>query len=305
MLVRICHTTRFEYQMPSYDSHNEVRMRPLEGARQRCLRFELQITPDASTFEYDDYYGNRVHEFSIHDRHPALIVTAKSLVERLAGPQPPPNPTPFSAYLLEDHARNRIEYDFLSASRHVPFSEPMRKFFWLAKPDPAEDVAAYANRIVAFIRDQFVYEPGMTKVQSTADEILTAGGGVCQDFAHLTIGVLRLAGIPARYVSGYLAPAANAAVESVGAQASHAWLEAQLPGLGWTGFDPTNGCMVDERHIRVAIGRDYSDVPPMRGVYRSQGGKQVMSIELQIEPQPDPGRPPGSEPPHSGHGSNQ
>jgi len=305
MLLRICHTTRFEYQMPAYASHNEVRMKPLDGSRQRCLQFELEITPNASTFEYDDYYGNRVHEFSIHDRHPALTVTAKSLVERMPGPQPPAIPTPFGEYLLEDHARNRIEYDFLSASRHVPFSEPMRKFFWLAKPDPSEDVAAYANRIVAFIRDQFVYEPGMTKVQSTADEILSVGGGVCQDFAHLTIGVLRLAGIPVRYVSGYLAPAANSAVESVGAQASHAWLEAQLPGLGWTGFDPTNGCMVDERHIRVAIGRDYSDVPPMRGVYRSQGGKQVMSVELQIEPQPAPPRPADSEPPDSGSGPNQ
>ena len=121
---------------------------------------------------------------------------------------------PFGEYLLEDHVRNRAEYDFLNASRHVPFSEPMRKFFWLAKPDPSEDVAAYANRVVAFIRDQFVYEPGMTKVQSTADEILIVGGGVCQDFAHLTIGVLRLAGIPTRYVSGYLAPAAKAHVET-------------------------------------------------------------------------------------------
>ena len=197
---------------------------------------------------------------------------------------PPAIPTPFGEYLLEDHVRNRTEYDFLNASRHVPFSEPMRKFFWLAKPDPSEDVATYANRIVAYIRDQFVYEPGMTKVHSTADEILSVGGGVCQDFAHLTIGVLRLAGIPTRYVSGYLAPAAKSTVETVGAQASHAWLEAQLPGLGWTGFDPTNGCMVDERHIRVAIGRDYSDVPPLRGVYRSHGGMQLMSVELQIEP---------------------
>ena len=198
---------------------------------------------------------------------------------------------PFGEYLLEDHARNRLEYDFLNASRHVPFSDPMRKFFWLAKPDPSEDVAAYANRIVAFIRDQFVYEPGMTKVHSTADEILSVGGGVCQDFAHLTIGVLRLAGIPTRYVSGYLAPAANSAASSIGAQASHAWLEAQLPGLGWTGFDPTNGCMVDERHIRVAVGRDYSDVPPMRGVYRSHGGMQLMSVDLKIEPLPDLARP--------------
>lgn len=288
MLLRISHTTRFEYQMPAYDSHNEVRMKPLEGANQRCVQFELQISPHTSLFEYDDYYGNRVHGFSIHERHPELIVTAKSLVEHMSGPHPPGIAMPFGEFLLEDHVRNRVEYDYLSASRHVPFSDPMRKFFWLAKPDTSEDVAAYTNRVVAFIRDQFVYEPGMTKVQSTADEILSVGGGVCQDFAHLTIGVLRLAGIPARYVSGYLAPAAISTVETVGAQASHAWLEAQLPGAGWTGFDPTNGCMVDERHIRVAVGRDYSDVPPMRGVYRSQGGKQVMSVELQIEPQPDP-----------------
>jgi transglutaminase-like putative cysteine protease len=299
MLLRICHTTRFEYQMPAYDSHNEVRMRPLEDSHQRCLQFELQLTPDTSAFDYDDYYGNRVHAFSIHERHPALIVTAKSVVERLHGSQPPAIAMPFGEFLREDHARNRIEYDFLSASRHVPFSEPMRKFFWLAKPDPTEDVAVYANRVVAFIRDQFVYEPGMTKVQSTADEILSVGGGVCQDFAHLTIGVLRLAGIPARYVSGYLAPAAKAGMETVGAQASHAWLEAQLPGQGWMGFDPTNGCMVDERHIRVAVGRDYSDVPPMRGVYRSQGGKQVMSVELQIEPEPGTSRP------ESGNNSSQ
>ena len=288
MLLRICHTTRFEYQDPAYDSHNEVRMRPRDdGGSQRCIEFELAITPETSAIEYDDYYGNRVFSFSIHEPHPTLIVTARSLVECRPAAYPAPMPMQFGEFLLEDSARNSSEYDFLNASRHVPFSEPMRKFFWLAKPDSTEDVAKYANRVVMFIRDQFEYEPGLTKVQSTADEMLSVGGGVCQDFAHVTIGVLRLAGIPARYVSGYLAPAARQLAESVGGQASHAWLEAQLPGQGWTGFDPTNGCLVDDRHIRVAIGRDYSDVPPMRGVYRSHGGKQVMSVELQIEPQPD------------------
>src|SRR5260370_18718388 len=206
MRLRILPTTRCEYQAPAYDSLNELRMRPLEGANQRCIQFDFDLTPDTSTFEYDDYYGNPVYGFSIHDQHPELIVAAKSLVERMPGPQPLAIPTPFGEYLLEDHVRNRLESDFLNASRHVPFSEPMRKFFWLAKPGPSEDLAAYANRIVAFIRDQFVYEPGMTKVHSTADEILTVGGRGCQDFAHPTIGVLRLARIPARYVSGYLAP---------------------------------------------------------------------------------------------------
>lgn len=300
MRLRICHTTRFEYQNPAYDSHNEVRMRPQDDANQRCIEFGLDITPATSSIEFDDYYRNRVQSFSIHDPHPSLIVVARSLVECMPVSRPVPLEIQFGDFLLEDSARNSSEYDFLNASRHVPFSEPMRKFFWLAKPDPTEDVGKYANRVVMFIRDQFEYEPGLTKVQSTADEMLTVGGGVCQDFAHVTIGVLRLAGIPARYVSGYLAPGSKVKAESVGAQASHAWLEAQLPGSGWTGFDPANGCLVDERHIRVAVGRDYSDVPPMRGVYRSHGGSQIMSVGLQIEPQPEQ-----SQSQTHGSGSNQ
>jgi len=177
------------------------------------------------------------------------------------------------------------EFDFLSPSHHVPHSQSLRKFFWMARPDPDEDVAEYTGRIVRFIRDQFAYEPGVTVVHSTADEILRVGGGVCQDFAHLTLGVLRLAGVPSRYVSGYLAPPPGSpGIEQLGAQASHAWVEAELPGLGWVGFDPTHGCRADERHIRVAVGRDYADVPPLRGVYRSQGATQIMSVDLTIEP---------------------
>jgi transglutaminase-like putative cysteine protease len=111
--------------------------------------------------------------------------------------------------------------------------------------------------------------------------MLSAGGGVCQDFSHLTLGVLRLAGVPARYVSGYLAP--NLGVGSGGLQASHAWLEAMLPGAGWTGFDPTHRGPTTEQHVRVAVGRDYSDASPLRGVFRSSGGNHSMSIDLKIE----------------------
>jgi transglutaminase-like putative cysteine protease len=288
MLIRILHTTRFDYEKPAYQSHNEVRMRPLDGPDQRCVRFDLETLPGASTFEYSDYYGNRVTALSIHPPHSGLTVVARSIVERIEIARPVAVGTTFKTFLLDDQGRSLTEYDFLSASRHIPFSQPLRKFFWMARPRQTEDVADYANRIITYINAQFAYEPGTTKVQSTADEILSAGAGVCQDFAHLTIGVLRLAGIPARYVSGYLAPTFGNGVESLGAQASHAWLEAQLPGAGWIGFDPTNGCQVDQRHIRVAIGRDYSDVPPMRGIYRSTGTSQVMTVELRVEPEVDP-----------------
>jgi transglutaminase-like putative cysteine protease len=138
--------------------------------------------------------------------------------------------------------------------------------------------------VVAFVRDQFSYEPGKTGAHSTVDEILTIGAGVCQDFAHLTIAILRLAGVPARYVSGYLAPPEGSSGHlSIESQATHAWIEAQLPAQGWAGFDPTHGCRTDARHIKVAIGRDYSDVTPLRGVYRSFGNKQRMTVDLRLE----------------------
>jgi transglutaminase-like putative cysteine protease len=285
MLLRIVHTTRFEYEKPAYQSHNEVRMWPLDSPEQRCVKFELETKPSATALEYRDYYGNRVLALSVHPPHTDFTAVARSTVERIHVSRPAPTVIPFKNFLLDDRIRYQTEYDFLSASHHIPFSEPLRKFFWRARPRGDEDVTDYASRIVTYIHAQFAYEPGKTKVQSTADEILTVGAGVCQDFAHLTIGVLRLAGIPARYISGYLAPALDTTVESVGAQASHAWLEVQLPGAGWTGFDPTNGCQVDHRHIRVAIGRDYSDVPPMRGVYRSTGLTQSMTVELRVEPE--------------------
>ena len=289
MLLRILHTTRFDYDRPACQSHNEIRMWPLDGSDQRCVKFDLETLPGASAFEYRDYFGNHVLALSIHPPHSGLTVVARSIVERSQIALPLAAATTFKTFLLDDLGRSQTEYDFLSASRHIPFSEPLRKFFWMARPLQTEDVTDYANRIVASVHAQFAYEPGTTKVHSTADEILSAGAGVCQDFAHLTIGVLRLAGIPSRYVSGYLAPALDDNVESVGAQASHALVRSSnCPERDGPVSIRFNGCQVDQRHIRVAVGRDYSDVPPMRGVYRSSGGSQVMTVDLRIEPESSP-----------------
>jgi transglutaminase-like putative cysteine protease len=286
MRLRICHTTRFAYDAPAYQSHNEIRMRPLESADQSCAEFALEIIPAGKMLEFRDYYGNHVSVVSIHEPHDSLTIVARSVVERISEPAPPAEAMSFEEFLRDDRQRVLNQYDFLSASRYVPFSDRMRKFFWIARPGADEDVAGYVHRVVAFVRDQFYYQPGVTQVYSTVDEVLTTGAGVCQDFAHLTIAILRLAGVPARYVSGYLAPpgysSENAPAES---QASHAWLEAQLPHQGWTGFDPTHGCPADLRHIRVAVGRDYSDVTPLRGVYRSFGSRQTMSVDLRLEPE--------------------
>ena len=173
--------------------------------------------------------------------------------------------------------------EFLNPSRYVPFSDRLRRFFWSVRPQLSEDVTAYTERMILYVRNQFGYDGGTTNVHSTVDDILTTGGGVCQDFAHLSIGLLRLAGIPARYVSGYLAPDPGRNANSAPPElASHAWIEALLPGAGWTGFDPTHRTRTMIRHIRLAVGRDYNDLPPVSGVYTSAGGGRQMAYELDV-----------------------
>jgi len=282
MRFRISHNTQYVYESPAYDSHNEVRLRPWDSALQTCLEFELRTEPPAAVFAYDDFFGNRAHSISVTAPHAALSIIAESTVS-IVMPDPPDYPeVPFSRFLSDDQARANGFYEFLSSSRFVPFSERLRKFFWMgARPKGTEDVAEYVARVVNYVRDQFEYETTRTHVHSSVNDILKSGGGVCQDFAHLTIGLLRLAGVPARYVSGYLAPPLHAD-GGIGEQASHAWLEAWLPGPGWTGFDPTHRCRTDERHLGMAIGRDYGDVPPIRGSYSSQGEKSWMRVDLNI-----------------------
>jgi transglutaminase-like putative cysteine protease len=279
MRYRIRHVTRFTYEQPAYESHNEVRLRPRDSIGQRTLGFRLEIIPPAALIDYRDAFGNTVHAISVDEPHKELMVSADSLVERRA-PRDLPTQSRFEHFLRGDNLRSQEEYDFLSASHYIPFSEQLKRFFWMVRPRMNEPVADYCQRVVAWVCDQFAYEPGTTNVHSDVNQVLSAGAGVCQDFAHLTIGVLRLAGVPARYVSGYLAPRLDRG-RPLGDQASHAWLEAMLPE-GWFGFDPTHGARVTNHHIRLAVGRDYADVPPLRGVYRGVGKQQIMRVSLDI-----------------------
>lgn len=283
MRFKIIHTTGFSYDLPAYESHNEIRLKPLECEHQRLLQFRIASNQPASILEYQDAWGNSAHSISIHPPHDELSVVVESLLDRVPDTSTRIRRMKFSEYLVDDIARSKEQYDFINPSQYVPFSERLRKFFWAARPLDHYDVAEYVTRTIGYIRDQFGYERGTTNVYSNLDHILREGGGVCQDFAHLTLGVLRLAGVPARYVSGYLA-VESSRKNPVREQASHAWVEALIPGAGWMGIDPTHGMWATERHLRVAIGRDYADVPPVRGVYRSAGNRQVMTVELNVVP---------------------
>lgn len=281
MRFQICHKTHFEYERDAYQSHNEVRLQPADRPQQRCLEFRLDTLPPSAIIGYRDFFNNQAHSISLGGNHRSFAIVARSLIEKAMMPDPERRESTFSRFLTDDLERSQRFYEFLAPSRFVPFSERLRKFFWMGlRPRGAEDVAEYVMRVVSYVRDQFEYETNKTHVFSSLNDILKSGGGVCQDFAHLTIGLLRLAGVPARYVSGYLAPRDQGAVTE---QATHAWLEAWIPDAGWTGYDPTHRCRTDERHLVVAVGRDYHDVPPIRGSYRSRGSRSIMRVELSIE----------------------
>jgi transglutaminase-like putative cysteine protease len=283
MRFLIRHRTHFTYDQPAFDSHNEVRLKPRESLRQRTLGFRLEVIPRAAVLEYTDTFGNLVHNLSVAEPHRELVVVSDALVQRM-----PPRPLvhiddSVEQFLAGGSLRAQEQYDFLHQSPCIPFSEPLKKLFWTIKPHMNEPVAQYTGRLVAWVRDRFAYEPGVTQVDSDLNHLLSVGAGACQDFAHLAIGVLRLAGVPARYVSGYLVPKAESdRAQPVGHLASHAWLEALLPQAGWTGFDPTHGSPATDHYVQLAIGRDRADVPPLRGVYRSAGQRQTMQVSLDI-----------------------
>jgi transglutaminase-like putative cysteine protease len=283
MRFRVKHVTRYVYEQPASHSHNDVRLTPIDAPDQKRLAFRLEVTPAAEISEYLDSFGNLTHSIDIVPPHTELVISSESLVDRLVMPAEPPHRITVGDYLADDTARTREHGEFLNPSRYVPFSDRLRRFFWSVRPQLSEDVTAYTERMVLYVRNQFGYDGGATHVHSTVDDILTMGGGVCQDFAHLSIGLLRLAGIPARYVSGYLAPDPGRSANSAPPElASHAWIEALLPGTGWTGFDPTHRTRTMIRHIRVAVGRDYNDLPPVSGVYTSAGGERQMAYELEV-----------------------
>jgi len=289
MHFRVSHVTRFRYDAPVSESVMEVRMQPRTEAGQRCLRFELSTSPRARVFAYQDPLGNIVHHFDIPARHRELAITAESVVEFVATPAVP-DALPMSAWdALDTEAVQDRHVDFLHPSRFAVYSPALLAFRDELRVRRDADPLSTLRRLNARMYDAFEYAPKSTRVDSPIDEALAARRGVCQDFAHVMIALVRGLGIPCRYVSGYLFHRGGAHERSV-ESASHAWTEAWLPEVGWVGFDPTNDTLAEERHIRVAVGRDYSDVPPTRGVYKGNARSQlgvavhVQTTDAPIEP---------------------
>ena len=261
--VSIRHTSRYDYEQPVNASYNEARMTPMTTDRQVTHDGRVEIEPHVRTLRYIDYWGTIVDAFDLHNPHQSLLITGSSLVETSPSPSRT-NGLPWSALGADDVLEEMAEYldtstftatdDVIAAA-----ADDLRS---LPTPRAAVDSAC------GWVRDRLTYEPGSTHVSTSACEALQTGAGVCQDFAHVALSLLRTAGVPARYVSGYLHPSADAGLGDPVQGQSHAWIETW--DGEWVGDDVTNGIPCGERHIIVARARDYADVTPLKGTV--QGG---------------------------------
>jgi transglutaminase-like putative cysteine protease len=268
MRLDVHHVTRYSYPGPITETQMELRLRPFDGAGQRLLAFELAVLPSSRLRAYVDAFGNDVHVFNHVPPHDLVEVASRLLVET-GGDGGAPGEDAWPEDFL----------DFRSPIVDVPALRRLAGRF--AAPDPASpaSVEQALEKLTLGIGRHVRYLPDSTTVSSSVDEVLRQRSGVCQDFAHLLIAAARTWGIPARYVSGYVYTGSGEPL--VGA--SHAWAEAWVPGRGWQGYDATHPVRTGERHVRLAVGRDYLDAAPTRGVYVG-AARGRMDVTVEVRP---------------------
>lgn len=280
MHYAIKHETRFRYSQPISESVMEVYMQPRSEGYQRCLRFKLATNPRARVFEHYDYLGNSVHSFDLQVQHKQLQLIAESLVE-MGTPPTLPDAVGEDTWDMLDAATSVGDFwDMLMPSPRTEPTDMLKEFAQVLDIRRRGDPLSLLREINKKVYRVFEYDPTSTDVDSPIDVALQSMRGVCQDYAHIMTALLRGIGIPCRYVSGYLV--SNNTDRSV-PDATHAWVEAYLPQTGWIGFDPTNNLVAGERHIRVAVGRDYNDVPPTRGIFRGAADTEL-KVAVHVTP---------------------
>ncbi len=289
MYYSIRHQTRFRYDSPVSESIMEMRLQPRTEWTQHCLSFEIELVPRTRVFHYRDYLGNTIHHFNVPGQHQQLEIVSTSLVEVTPFAEWPAKLDPTAWDEVDAQVNNGDYYEMLMPS---DFAQPTPALMELAvalQVSRRDDPMTMLRQLNTALYRHFDYTPRSTRVDSPIDDALRTRKGVCQDFAHVMISLVRLLKIPCRYVSGYKAPREGDREPAAGL-ASHAWVEAWLPGWGWVGFDPTNNKLAAERHIRTAVGRDYADVPPTKGVYRGES-KGELAVQVIVLPTDKPANP--------------
>jgi transglutaminase-like putative cysteine protease len=290
MKYRVTHTTKYQYRIPVSHCYNVAHLLPRTTPQQFCRVSELKIVPlPASINEWNDLFGNRQVSFDIQQAHTELTVTATSEVEVKSQGTLLGNAFPISWEQAVNHLRTSPNADTIDAQQYtlesdfIEFSDGIdaySKDSFLAGRPLLEAVEEFMHRIYK----DFEYDPGFSNIATPLEDVLKHRKGVCQDFAHLAIAGLRMRGLAARYVSGYLETLPPAGqTRLVGADASHAWFSVFVPHQGWIDFDPTNAQLPAEQHITVAWGRDYADVAPLKGVLFGGGDKHKLDVSVDVQ----------------------
>ncbi|MEM6821040.1 MAG: transglutaminase family protein [Verrucomicrobiota bacterium] len=280
MKFTVVHKTEYHYQTPASESYGELRVCPKSDVSQKVSRRKLVIEPDVKVQRYTDFFGNQVEYFSIPRRHQKLSISSRAEVQT----QP---------VVMPDHAKEITVAEARQVMRarlleHYPYLQPTSLVPLRSAIEPLKvhhmcrDTELFADAIMrlnTWIFENFTYKSGFTEITTPLNQIIKHKKGVCQDFAHLMLSILRTYKLPARYVSGYIEAYDPETTDPnlIGATASHAWVEVALPGGNWIGLDPTNNQIAGERHVKVAVGRDYHDVAPLTGTYK---GAQDQKLEV-------------------------
>ena len=267
----ITHVTRYLYQEPINDSANQIMLYPIEDDYQQVIDQQIKITDNPLVETYKDYYDNTVGSFTNPGLHAALTIDSEIKVITHSREMPADSTPQKEQWDLLQQLRYQLPYiDFLQMQIFNGFNEVSQ--ITSQEKAKGQTPLQLAQALSNYIYQNFEYKAGVTTVETTLDEVWKLKSGVCQDFAHLLLEMLKEVGIPARYISGYICPNKNG---MRGEGATHAWVEAYIPFYGWLGLDPTNNVLVNDKHVRLAVGRSFADCSPVKGTYKGTARHQL------------------------------
>jgi transglutaminase-like putative cysteine protease len=275
-VFNIHHITKYEYDRPVKESVNEIRIYPYACQHQEALYHQLNISHAPEVLSVNDYWGNRTGMFNLLPSHQELIIESKLIVRTLGQSIDILSNTAGLQEIMADR-NNNLHLLELSQVKEIELKDQLNillhEFYKEGTP-----VASIVEQCCSYIFNNFKYIKGITNIETTVKEILDLRSGVCQDFAHVMLELLRSIGIPSRYVSGYICPNKNG---MRGEGATHAWIEAWIPGSGWTGIDPTNNVWVTNHHVKLAVGRNFNDCSPIKGTFKGPA-RQSLSVYVSV-----------------------
>jgi len=273
----IHHITRYTYEAPVRDSANQVILFPIRDEYQETISQELQVSGEPQVEIYKDYYGNEVGSFSYAEPHTELVIDSRISVEVKSKSLPDDMIPAEQQWQRLDEARYMVPYIDFIKQEMFPSVDAVRSIDGIRDSRKTTPLQA-AKNLNEYVYNHFTYNKGVTDVETTLEEVWQLKAGVCQDFAHMLLTLLRMINLPARYVSGYVCPNKNG---MRGEGATHAWVEAYIPFYGWLGFDPTNNCLVNHLHVRLATGRSFGDVSPVKGTYKGTS-RHVLEVGVTV-----------------------